>query len=144
MAQTSIRIKTDIKDIYQRIVIQSQPNSIQGEHCLEVTVIHCNDKWDPVGESLQYVKLDTFKLDGYKKSNPDHSAESIRLEIAYFQCTMMSTLIHDNRQKELSSHLANSLMEEDTIQESFDLVKSDDPTYLDMLESTINNGEITS
>ena len=58
MAQTSIRIKTDIKDIYQRIVIQSQPNSIQGEHCLEVTVIHCNDKWDPVGESLQYVKLD--------------------------------------------------------------------------------------
>jgi uncharacterized protein YbaP (TraB family) len=93
---------------------------------------------------FQYVKLDTFKLDGYKKSNPDHSAESIRLEIAYFQCTMMSTLIHDNRQKELSSHLANSLMEEDTIQESFDLVKSDDPTYLDMLESTINNGEITS
>jgi hypothetical protein len=59
MAQTGIRIQTDIQDVYQRIIIETETNKIKDEHILEVMVTHCDQDWTPKGESLKYVRTET-------------------------------------------------------------------------------------
>jgi len=59
MAQTGIRIKTDIENVYQRIIITTENNKLNEEHSLDVRVSHCDKDWGPHGESLSYVRLET-------------------------------------------------------------------------------------
>jgi len=59
MAQTGLRIKTDIKDVYQRITINSSESELKGEPVLLVSVFHCDQDWTPQGAPLNYYRTES-------------------------------------------------------------------------------------
>lgn len=62
MALTSLKIKTNIEDVYQRIMISTHIGNVtenDGEPVLVVTVNHCDDTWTPKGEALIYYRSES-------------------------------------------------------------------------------------
>ena len=63
MALTSLKIKTNIDSVDQRILISTDETvGEDGEAMLIVSVAHCDNQWNPKGERLTYYRVENEEV----------------------------------------------------------------------------------